>query len=542
MADKGQINYRANLSSAIFPLNSKQVGQSVISRGLDQDDINSIPQVLYMENVLPTPLGYQSISYTQGDFMSSWSGGTITRVLRVGKMYVEASSGVFAPLEVPYAVALQSNGKFGTYFPTLAVKMDDGTGEMPAATIDPGVIYSAAVADKAYCLINNVPFTVDSAGGATTVAGSVSPVGFFLNKLAPTIIGSFGYLIICDYNTVYWSSLADPLDFTSSLVTGAGSINPQGITSSIHSCAPHSTGFYIFTANEVLTATATGNTRYPWKFSVVKGADPLTFGTSSYGAPNNAPAVYTDKDFPLDIYCSAAGQIKVISGNGAETVATELSSLLERELGYEEFSWATKQVTYVPTNGFVQISNKSYPVSVLNNRYVVISYGTYATPTYDRQRFKFLWVYDIVLKKYGKLRVDHTHVVLGTIYDSYDYKTYKLNTDTLAEYEFNAYGAYSQTQPDSIILFGKFQLERGRMLKLEEIKLSDVETRNLTVNAVPSPFGKDVGTSVVPYVTSGSSRYYQSLMHETSRSWTIAVKGVFAINTLELTFADGGSE
>jgi len=69
-----QISYRANLSSAIFPMTLARSGRSVIIPGPDQNfdrrvdpqgeqKTAGIPQAIYMENVIPTADGYQSVGY-----------------------------------------------------------------------------------------------------------------------------------------------------------------------------------------------------------------------------------------------------------------------------------------------------------------------------------------------------------------------------------------------------------------------------------------------------------------------------------------------
>jgi hypothetical protein len=68
----GTIAYRANLSAATYPMTISDGGRTVIMPGPDnnydrrvdptgeQKDAG-IPQALYMENVLPTANGYQSV-------------------------------------------------------------------------------------------------------------------------------------------------------------------------------------------------------------------------------------------------------------------------------------------------------------------------------------------------------------------------------------------------------------------------------------------------------------------------------------------------
>ena len=67
-----QQSYRANLSAAIFPMALSRAGRSVVIPGIDQNydrrvdptgeqKTPGIPQAIYLENVVPTPEGYQSV-------------------------------------------------------------------------------------------------------------------------------------------------------------------------------------------------------------------------------------------------------------------------------------------------------------------------------------------------------------------------------------------------------------------------------------------------------------------------------------------------
>ncbi len=69
-----QIPYRANLSATVFPMTIAKAGRTVIDGRLDQHydrridpegstrDVG-IPQLLYCENVAPTPNGFQSVGF-----------------------------------------------------------------------------------------------------------------------------------------------------------------------------------------------------------------------------------------------------------------------------------------------------------------------------------------------------------------------------------------------------------------------------------------------------------------------------------------------
>lgn len=91
-----QINYRANLSAAVFPMTVAKAGKSVIIPGPDQNfdrridapgDTQrgsvGIPQVIYAENVFPTPEGFQSIGLRRFADITIPVSQTITELLGV---------------------------------------------------------------------------------------------------------------------------------------------------------------------------------------------------------------------------------------------------------------------------------------------------------------------------------------------------------------------------------------------------------------------------------------------------------------------------
>lgn len=82
-----QQTHRANLSSAVFPMTLAKAGRSVIVPTYDQNfdkrvDANGndkgsvgIPQAIYMENVFPTPDGFQSVGLKPRTAITTPSGG-----------------------------------------------------------------------------------------------------------------------------------------------------------------------------------------------------------------------------------------------------------------------------------------------------------------------------------------------------------------------------------------------------------------------------------------------------------------------------------
>lgn len=91
-----QISYRANLSSTIFPMTIAKGGRTVINPQYDQNfdkrvdspGDNSkgsagIPQALYMQNVLPTPDGFQSIRLAVKDPITFSGDEVITATTKI---------------------------------------------------------------------------------------------------------------------------------------------------------------------------------------------------------------------------------------------------------------------------------------------------------------------------------------------------------------------------------------------------------------------------------------------------------------------------
>lgn len=88
------ISYRGNLSSTVFPMTLADAGRSVIIPQADQNydrridpagekSDAGIPQAMYLQDVLPTVHGYQSVGYKEsaGGAMPPRASGTGTTVI-----------------------------------------------------------------------------------------------------------------------------------------------------------------------------------------------------------------------------------------------------------------------------------------------------------------------------------------------------------------------------------------------------------------------------------------------------------------------------
>lgn len=89
-----QIPYRGNLSASIFPMTIAKSGRSVINPGADQNFDKrvdpgaapgsvGIPQIMYCENTLPTPEGYQSVGLKTTGTIDATSGINVLETIRM---------------------------------------------------------------------------------------------------------------------------------------------------------------------------------------------------------------------------------------------------------------------------------------------------------------------------------------------------------------------------------------------------------------------------------------------------------------------------
>lgn len=97
-----QIPYRGNLSAAVFPMTIAKSGRSVINPGADQNFDKrvdpgaspgsvGIPQVMYCENVLPTPEGFQSVGLLVTGNIEIGTGIRVVETMRLATEIDETS-------------------------------------------------------------------------------------------------------------------------------------------------------------------------------------------------------------------------------------------------------------------------------------------------------------------------------------------------------------------------------------------------------------------------------------------------------------------
>ena len=538
-----QISYRANLSSAIFPMTLARAGRSVIIPGPDQNFDRrvdpsgeqkdaGIPQVIYMENVLPTSNGYQSVGYR-----------TVTNAtlpfIDMAILELKLPGGTY-----PEILAFRTSGGTEVYRLNVDVwQLVTQVGAAVAVSSEAAISFGI-VKGIIYIFHDAALFTYSTngtSGTLTNVTATLLPLGVMANAIG--IVGSYNYLLFFSGTsslTVYRSSTLSAVDFQPSLITGAGSegvTNTQGNGKFLRATPA---GFLIYTDNNIVAADYTGNARYPFRFAPVANSVGVTYPWE----------VYSDVDESEQFTVSRASVIQAVNNKSAQAVAPEVSEYFERSNSFDSFEYILNTFTtkLIPSN------QETFRIYKLNSRYLFISYKESTVDILPGQ-YDAAFVFDLQLQRYGKLRKRHSHLVTMRSAFSNKLMLGLINNFTGASYiwELNIVES-EQTEMRGVILLGKFQYVRSRDLCLDELSFESGQVidadpsppilpGNFTVLAYPTSNGKDFLPAHTPYYraddsTAAVANYFCGAE---GKNVSVLVKGAFDLCSVELTFHVGGN-
>lgn len=526
-----QIAYRANLSSSVFPMTLAEADRAVIIPGPDQnydrrvdptgEQKNAgIPQAIFLQDVMPTANGYQSVGYKTvappppnqipGDpqpvpyFVQDFyfGQGPDTKII----------AGVFRGFAgyVDVACTLKATAGLAWVY---------ATGTIPTSTSRIVAPSAAQVRGTNYYFDGFMLFEVTNPSGAVLnfadVSGTVT--GLVLADVA-SICSCANYLIALQFDgTVAWSSTTTPTDFTASLVSGAGEIVPSDLQGAVRFLTEASAGFYIYTSKNVIGARYTGNARYPFKFQAIADC-----GTYSYPSQ-----VSSDRGRNLQYGVDNAKRMFRFSVDGVEILAPEFSTFLERQSKYDLFDYTNNTFSLIDLTISGPLLER-LQLDLYLDRYLMVSVGIYK------------YVYDLLLQRYGRLREEGFLLTNST-----EGAMFFLATATTKQMSFDIYN--NDFIFRGVLALGRFQYVRSRKIKLEEIEFEGPPNAAAGVVpdtdciVLPCQDGRNFDAPVVPYTasdTSGGLAHY--LCHHTAQNHTILLKGAFAVNTLQLKFTPAG--
>lgn len=502
----GQVVYRANLSAPSFPFLSENFGKSVIVKGPDQNspaptlvsksDMDAdlgVAQMIFCENVMPTGQGYQSIGYS-----TLFESGPVTNFTRI--VPLQAADGRVAYL------AHTADGHIYIRTPTSIAWEPQGGGYTGDITTAYWFGRTHIYFEKQYCMYYDFDLNV--------------LVSFALTALDETkILGVFtaaGYFCAYDETTIYWAVPDQfPPDFTPSIITGAGSISIAPAQSSITVCLANNTGAVIYTKSNAVVLVASGNSMYPFQFREL---------AASGGIKDSELAVIDPNTTGHYVYTTSGMQM--VTAQQAQTVFPELTDFLAGSV-YEQWVDSSNTISTAVMAG----SSLTKKLNVVADRYLCVSYGQ----TY----LEYVLVYDIVLKRWGKLRCPHVDLFeiysdFSNINDPAKRSLGLLQTDGKVVF-VNWSTRYSGSS--GVVVLGKYQYVRTRLLQLDKVSVENIEA-GATASLYDS-YSLDGKTEagLVPgslNYSGGQTRDYY--FRTTGYNHSLILKGSFNLNTVVLHF------
>lgn len=499
----------------------------------------SMPQLLYCENVVPTGEGLQSVGYRQ-----------VVAGLPANSLFDQAitlrdadeNNFLFAPA-----------GGLNYIFTGIA-----------NAWVSTNPITGAAASSVTRAYVNGRTFICYEALGIyeyDSVANTfnkkviIYPPGI-TESMVLGIGGSSNYLIFFTKIQVYYSSLVDPLDFAPSFTTGAGNSIPQDVKGQIVAVLGIAGGFIIYTTKNAVAAVYTNNSRSPFTYKEVNNAG----GILSY------EQVTSDQN-PGPHYAWTTGGLQKITVQGAEAVSAEVSDFIAGKM-WEYFDAAAMRLILVK-NAASEFTTK---LTFISSRWLIISYNT----TDTLGTFNYALVYDTVLKRWGKLKIDHVDcfsypypnlagiltydALANTTYDALVNTTYdQLNsginplvTSKLSVAFMSANGKvelmemdYNKiTQQAGVVIFGKFQFIRNNLMTLQQLELEGLYQgdgiHEVRVHATVSFNGNKPDYTKEMVKISQDSGYARYAKRLTGVNANIIVAGTFALSSYLLEVTQDG--
>jgi hypothetical protein len=538
---------RSLLSSATFPFATELWGRSIILHQQDQNydsaTINApgvvidkgIPQAFYMHNVVPTNQGFQSVGYSS---------------------LIAAAAGPVTDFDHCYPIQTANGSKFlfvpaagKNYIYDANVGTWQSVSPFAVGTVPANVqVTTAFVHGETYIFYaNNGCYIYD-------------PIG---NVLVPTVLTSLtianingicaanNYMIAFSNNGIAWSSAVTPTDFTPSLTTGAGGGGVNEAKGNIVVCVTLSGGFAIYCDINIVYAKYTGNILFPF----------VTKEVPASGGISDLHKVTWLSNLSSHIAWTSAG-LQQVGPASAEDIYTEVSDFIAARI-FEDFDETTNTLSssYLATQLFINLS-------VISQRFLIVSYGT-ALGSYTHAIF-----YDIGLKRYGKLKINHVDCfewnfpnLSGNItYGKLSATTYgDLSATTYSQLGFNVNAAktfkqalaflqadgtvqvtnfdISETTANGVLIIGKFQMARGNLIEHQELEVDTIgSTNTFTAFIYTSLDGKTLGTAQALRAKTPNpsrTRNYQKMTN--SLNFSYLFKGQFNLVSLLTTITLGGS-
>ena len=494
--------YRLDLSKTDFPLLSEEQGRTVI--GSSKEEIaakDNRPQVAYCHNVMPTRRGLDSIGFTSE-----------IAAIAPAVTNMEDARVIFGDAESRIHMAWDDLGAVYVLLPGSTIWL-----ALPPTTPATGGV-GFSIDDVTTGTVNGVTYIFYKGISAfifneiTNELDAVTLTGLSTADVLG-ITGSYGYLVAVTKTAIAWSSTISPIDFVPSQITGAGGGNVTGIGGSIKFALANSLGILIYTDTNVVAATYTGNVQYPFKFREVgdsKGG--LSLDTIAYEANTVAQFAYTK-----------AGMQAVTSQRAAMLLPETTDFLAGKR--FEDYDELTDIFTLTDLT-----TTMKKKVKFIASRYVVISYGITS--------FTHALVYDTALEKLGKLKVTHAdcfEYVGDQTEVSKESIAFLLNTGEVKLVDFSSVDA-----SDSVLIFGKLQFTRSRLITLQELQVENIKTGSTVAVSTRASLDGKTTTTIAGTESYSAESIRKYAFHNTAVNHSLMFVGKFNLVSVLVAYTIHG--
>ena len=333
----------------------------------------SVPQLIYCENVLPYAKGLFSVGYTK--FASAISPAT-----------------VLCDQAIPLRDAAENQF---TFVPALGANYVYNPSTNVWASVNP-FTFSGKLVTRAYvngrtfiCYEKNRIIEYNSGAGTFTTISLTFPAGLTITNVRG-IFHASNYLCLFTDISIYWCSPLNLLDFAT-IDQGAGQQTPIDIEGQITGVLPCAGGFIIYTTKNAIGATFTNNGNAPFVYKKIKNA----------GGVAGWERITPEAD-DGDHYIFGTNGLQKVALSGSLSLFPDATDFLVGGQ-YETWDPTAKKVVLTSTN-----ASFSTKLAFVAGRYLVISYSSGST-TYGAAL-----IYDTILKRWGKLNIDHVDVYMYT--------------------------------------------------------------------------------------------------------------------------------
>jgi len=510
-----QVVIRTNLATSSFPFLSEFSGRGIVVKQQDQNYVPvigspadpdkdiGVPQLYYCENIIPTSQGYQSVGYEQ-------------------KTAAVAGSVVFDQV---FAVIGPNSGEkafigrdqlFNKIYYLRDPNYDTWTyiGTSPNYS---GTITTAYVNGTTYVFFAGKGCYKYDFGTNTLTA--VVLAGLTVANILG-IVAVQGYMLAWSKSAIAWSSLIDPTDFVPSLITGAGGGSVQGARGDLVACVSHTIGLVIYTNQNAVAAPTSGNTRYPFNFrELVASGGLASIDKVTYDANSGNHYEYTTSG------------IQLISLQQTQTVFPELTDFLAGSI-FETFEPTTE--TLVTEHLTSTMAKK---LTLISDRYLCISYGkSYSSPNYSH-----ILIYDLSLKRWGKLALDHADVFEFSLLTAETVETPRHSIAILGfKGDIKIVNIDTQDPSDGLVIFGKYQYVRSRTIKLDTVDIENVQPGNPIRCIDRFTLDGKTTTNVAGNLLSQSGLTRKYGFNKTAVNHSILLRGTFNLVCMIMSFHIGG--